>query len=331
MIETFHRAIRTGNQNTYKFALGRAIVEVYKGDNILFIEDLAGRFADYYYKNLHVFKLRETNNPNQEPTAYKILRRMIEDNYGELPAPKRMPTQFRNDYIAKLLSPSPSWGRSVFTYVLPCWQGASKDAHGYYDYPRIGSNDFFDYSLDEGILRLSQGFAEIIGKHRSTLLALVILEWVKFLEKFNQTPNLVLKLDGNKPLRRLSRFRKLFLSTPAMKPCVCQICGNQLPENDFTLDHVVPFDFVFSDEIWNLIPAHRGCNSKKGARVGSERMIRNLVERNELLWDSEDAPIREWMRASGDSAVAIEQKLITKVISALRAGFPQVDESEFLG
>lgn len=329
MIEAFHRAIRTGNQNSYKFALGRAIIEEYEGDNKILLPNLVVRIAGYYYKNLQVFKLRETNNPDQEPTAAKILRRLIKMKYGPLPAPKRMSKQFRDIYAAKLLSPPPGWGHSIFTYVLPCWVGATKSARGYYNYPNIGANDFFDYSLDKKIIRLSSRFAETIGSHRSTLLGIVILEWAKFLEKFNQTPNLVSKLSTEKPLRRLSRFRNLFLDTPIMSSAVCHICGNRLLQKDFTLDHVVPFEYIFCDEIWNLVPAHRCCNSRKGARVGSEQMIRRLVERNCSLWDSEITIIKKWLCASGESAAALEHTLITMASSALKAGFSQVDDSEF--
>lgn len=331
MIEAFHRTIRTGNQNSYKFALGRAVIEEYEGDVHIFISKLAARIAGYYYRNLQVFKLRETNNPGQQPTATKVLQGLIKSRYGDSRVPKRMSKQFREYYASKLVLPPKGWGRSVFAYVLPCWQGATKNDRGYYNYPSSGANEFFEYSIDEGMIRLSSGFAETIDSHRATLLSLVILEWARFLEKFNHTPNLVSKLGTKKPLRRLSKFRKLFLSTLAMEPRVCQICGGRLQEENFTLDHVVPFDYVFSDEIWNLVPAHRSCNSRKGARVGSERMISRLSDRNRLLWDSDDVFVKKWVRASGESAAELEYTLFSMVDSALRAGFSQIDDSEFCG
>ena len=102
MIEAFHRSVSTGNQNTYKFALGRAILEEYKGDACISLMAIARKFADYYYKNQIVFKLRETNNPSQEPTAVLILRKLIDENWGDDTPPNRISRRFREVFATKL-------------------------------------------------------------------------------------------------------------------------------------------------------------------------------------------------------------------------------------
>ena len=329
MIEAFHRAVSTGNQNTYKFALGRAIIGEYKGDPRIPLSLIARRFAEYYYKNQLIFKLHETNNPSQEPTAVLILRKLVKDKYGDLPPPNRIKKKFLDDFAGKLLIPPPEWGHSVFTYVLPCWQGAAKNSRGYYDYPQIGSNDFFSYSRDEGFIVLNPEFSETIEMHRSTLLSLVILEWGRFLEKFNQTPNLISKLSTKKPIRRLSKFRVIFEQTPSMKANVCHLCGAQISEKEFTQDHIVPFNYVYSDDLWNLVPAHRSCNSKKGARVGSKRMIRELIKRNYLLWYLQDTLAQKWVRSYAESVKSLENRLMLIADAAIKAGFPLAKDSDF--
>lgn len=329
MIEAFHRAVSTGNQNTYKFALGRVILEEYRGDACISLIAIARKFADYYYKNHIVFKLRETNNPVQEPTATLILRKLIKEKYGDHPPPNRLTKKFRVVFAGKLLNPPPKLGRSAFTYVLPCWQGATRNVRGYYDYPPEGSNDFFSYSRDEGYIDLKASFIKTIEKHRSILLSLVILEWGRFLEKFNQTPNLISKLSGKKPTRRLSKFRTIFLQTPTMRAKTCHLCGSLISEKDLTLDHIIPFDYVYSDELWNLVPAHRACNSKKGASVGSVQMVNRLIARNRLLWELHDTPAQKWIRSSGESVKALENKIRSHADSAIKSGFKRVRDSDF--
>jgi len=328
VIEAFHKAISTGNQNTYKFALGRAVIEEFGNDRIIPLIALAGRFADYYFKNHQEFKLRETNNPSQDPTATLILRKLIKYRYGDRIPPKRMPKKFREDFAEKIVNPPSGWGHSVFTYVLPCWQGAAMNTRGYYEYPRSGSNDFFEFSIDDGLIILTNDFVATLDHHKSTLLSMVILEWARFMEKFNHTPNLISKLSPKKPYRRISKFRSIFKETPALKIGLCHLCKQPLLKADFTLDHMIPFDYVYTDDLWNLVPAHRKCNSKKGARVGSDRMIRKLIERNNVLWDLRGSAAQKWIQSSAESANGLESNIILVANAAKKAGFEKVTDQE---
>lgn len=48
----------------------------------------------------------------------------------------------------------------------------------------------------------------------------------------------------------------------------CWYCGRQTnPFRDFTVDHVYPVALGGTDDIDNLVPACRSCNSAKGCRV----------------------------------------------------------------
>jgi hypothetical protein len=329
MIELFQKTISTGNQNTYKFALGLAMVQEYKDDSKINLLPIAKRFAEYYYRNHIVFKLRETNNPDQEPMALIILRRLVREYYKDDLPPRKIDNIFKEKYSNALLNPPLDLRKSVFTYVLPCWQGAKKSQHGNYLYPSNGKNDFFSYSKDEGFLVLTQKFEDTIKRYRRTLLSITILEWARFIEKFNQLPNLISKISPTKPTRRLLKFKKIFDSTALMKANVCHLCGLPINHQDWTQDHMIPFEYIYSDELWNLTPAHRFCNSKKGARVGSNEMINRLIERNRKLWHLEGTLAQRWMKASATSIQELENKVLSSADSAMKAGFRQVENSIF--
>lgn len=55
----------------------------------------------------------------------------------------------------------------------------------------------------------------------------------------------------------------------------CQLCGNPVQPDDFTLDHIIPIAAGGSHTEANLRLAHRGCNSRRGiagwTRIGLER------------------------------------------------------------
>ena len=54
----------------------------------------------------------------------------------------------------------------------------------------------------------------------------------------------------------------------------CSLCGNPIDysliyphEQSYVVDHVIPLDAGGTDTIDNKQPAHRACNSAKGARL----------------------------------------------------------------
>lgn len=44
---------------------------------------------------------------------------------------------------------------------------------------------------------------------------------------------------------------------------VCFYCGELISEDDVHVDHVIPRQFLYHDEIWNLVLSHEFCNMQK--------------------------------------------------------------------
>jgi len=320
----YQKTISSGNQNSYKFALGFAILDRYDGTSRLAFSRLSEIVAKLYYRNHVVFRLRETNNASQEPNAIKIIAKYLEQ-CGMAGQPPKQLSGYHLRELAKLLVEPPSgWGRSLFAYVLPCWQGASRDIRGYYVHPKQGANEFFSYDVVKKEIALSDSFMTCINQHKMTLLSLSILEWAQFLEKFNISPNLITKLRLKKPRRRLDKFRRIFCNLPELNLQNCFLCGRALG-SDFTLDHVVPFDFVYSDDLWNLVPAHKECNSTKGSRVGSASLLERLSVRNRSLYEAatNNQPfLKPWISDQFQSPAAMEERIQQLVRNGIAAGYP---------
>jgi len=55
---------------------------------------------------------------------------------------------------------------------------------------------------------------------------------------------------------------------------LCHLCGGEIEDGEFNLDHLVPRSRGGSDEPWNLRPAHRACNVRRGNRPLPQRTPR---------------------------------------------------------
>jgi hypothetical protein len=60
---------------------------------------------------------------------------------------------------------------------------------------------------------------------------------------------------------------------------------NLIAENELSVDHVIPWSYMFSDDLWNLVYCHKGENSEKSNRLPSGEDIIRLEERNKQLLD----------------------------------------------
>lgn len=59
--------------------------------------------------------------------------------------------------------------------------------------------------------------------------------------------------------------------------------GKVLQENDISVDHVIPWSFMYSDDIWNLVLTSKSNNSSKSNIIPSQAVIESLKERNSRL------------------------------------------------
>ena len=59
--------------------------------------------------------------------------------------------------------------------------------------------------------------------------------------------------------------------------------GKELSYDDISVDHVIPWSFMFSDDIWNLVLTSKSYNSSKSNSIPTTEIIEKLKERNKEL------------------------------------------------
>ena len=62
--------------------------------------------------------------------------------------------------------------------------------------------------------------------------------------------------------------------------------GEVLSVDDISIDHVIPWSFMYSDDIWNLVITSKSNKSKKSNRIPSDKDIERLNERNVQLLET---------------------------------------------
>ena len=60
----------------------------------------------------------------------------------------------------------------------------------------------------------------------------------------------------------------------------CFITGERIEDGDLSIDHVIPWSYIYSDDLWNLVFVSKSQNSSKGNRIPSEQMIEKLCEKS---------------------------------------------------
>lgn len=64
---------------------------------------------------------------------------------------------------------------------------------------------------------------------------------------------------------------------------LCFYCGLPMAELNIEVDHVIPRQIIYHDEVWNLVLTHSFCNRQKSDYLPSLNHIQNLINRNEFL------------------------------------------------
>jgi hypothetical protein len=111
--------------------------------------------------------------------------------------------------------------------------------------------------------------------------------WTQMLENFNHSLRISKKVKiidednvRRKPLTKFSTY--LDAENPNH---ICFICGKMIADESLAIDHVIPWSYLYSDDLWNLVYAHQRCNSSKSNVIPNEVMIKRLEIRNVKMMD----------------------------------------------
>ena len=70
---------------------------------------------------------------------------------------------------------------------------------------------------------------------------------------------------------------------------MCFITGKAIPEKDLSIDHIIPWSYMYSDDLWNLVYVNKSINSSMSNRIKKDDIKNKLISRNKKLLRSLDA------------------------------------------
>ena len=165
------------------------------------------------------------------------------------------------------------------------------------------------------------------------------MEWARLLEKFNVgVPKIIDKTEGLKPERQnLTKYKK------ALEPFFenCFYCCRNLKKLKHELkirtdvEHVIPWDYIGEDEIWNLTLACQKCNCRKLGSLPPRKFLDDkLFERNNKFRGTKYKTLGKMMSTSlnnlGPTRERQEEIIKERFTKAEEQGYTQISITEII-
>ena len=286
---------KMNNDNTYKLAWGRALLECISFDKCyeedaqnvyIRFEDIAECMIKYYWNQMFFFNLKQS--PSKVPVVCQETQKLI-DEY-KIIANSNIPKWF--DEGIKVLDNS---------LYLKTVKKVAKTLHENvaWRFKNIDGKviDIYDVDKKKNLVKLDLLAALELKEYAIVLSKLLNYKWAQLLEKFNYAPKITLKVNGisQAKLNResLTKYKNQLLKEFKDGRIIDFYTGEELTMNNISIDHVIPWSFMYSDDIWNLVVTSKSHNSSKSNSIPSEDVINKLKERNERLLQIVDNKFRE--------------------------------------
>jgi len=257
--------------NTYKMGWSKSIIECCienPKEDVISFDRISLKMFKYYWNQTIFFDLQQSPNPIKPPELYTYVKEIIDkyqNEYGFKPVLfDKIEDKIKVD-INKL------------NKVL------KKDVC--HRFLKVGGKEYDLYDLDIQNLSIKIHNPIILKEYSDFFFEVINYRWTQILENFNSSPRISKKvkiIDLKKVKRNsLQKFHKYLDKIDSN----CSICGKPINDKP-SIDHVIPWSYMYSDDLWNLVYTHKGCNSSKSNRIVGETEIGELEKRNKELLET---------------------------------------------
>lgn len=270
------------NVNSYKLSWGRSLVELCHStecteETVVFsFDQISEHFLKYYWNQTYFFKLYQ-GPARTKPVIQKITEEMI--LLYQTKEQTTLPVWFDIAKVVFMKDP-----KQYQKFIERISKAMTQDVS--WRFSIIDEQDINLYVLDieNRIVSFTQEQCQIVKDHAFVLSQLLNYRWAQLLEKFNQSPRIASKVKGmsDEQLRRnsLSKFKHALLKQFPDGIVRDFYTDNILDPTDISIDHVIPWSFMYSDDIWNLVITSKSRNSSKSNNKTTQDYIDRLKKRN---------------------------------------------------
>ena len=260
--------------NTYKMSWCRALVELsYNNPNQkkIHFDEISALMFKYYWDQTIFFNLEQGPNYFKRPVINQIVKDEIsafQKKYGNIP----------KKYINSNYNISKTILNKITTKL-------THDVSYKFLYVNKKIYNIYDYKKGDKYLILKR--PDLIKENHKVLFSLINYKWTQQLENINPgTPKIAQKVRGidreNEPKRKSLKKFKFFLDLENPEH-ICFITGEKILNKELSIDHVIPWSYMYSDDLWNLVYVKRSENSSLSNKIKNEKIIEKLIKRNQKL------------------------------------------------
>ncbi len=273
--------------NTYKLAWAKAILECIEreqyerqdDDYVIAMYDLVQHIMKYYWNLIAFFDL------SQGPSS------QIEARIDEI----------RDDFYNNTQRTYPVWYDKVETYLkrIPMRLERqiakfitifNKGVAAKFRVHRTDKLTLYDLDTKLKQIRLNHSQFEAITTDMSILERRIDFQWAKLLEEYNKAPNIIKKVLGMKDdkivRQNLHKYRNLLLRYYHLEGAKDFFTGELVDIQDISMEHLIPFNFIYNCDIWNLIIVSKETAKMRRGMIPSEAEVERLHQRNVELFEA---------------------------------------------
>ncbi|MGN1276233.1 MAG: HNH endonuclease domain-containing protein [Floccifex sp.] len=266
------------NDNTYKLAWGRAILECIvekKHGTVITFQEIAYKMLKYYWNQIDFFQLKQS--PGKKPVIVQETEKCIDFVQGKRKS--TIPIWF--DKAEYFLKEDKAFYQKEIQKIATT---LTHDVSWRFQYVNKEMLNVYELNIKEKTVTFTKEQIMDLKEYAFVLSQLLNYRWAQLLEKFNHCPKIASKVKGisDAKIRRnnLTKFKEILLMQMEKGKIIDFYTGDILKENEISLDHVIPWSFMYSDDIWNLVITSRSNNSSKSNSIPSQNIINKLEQRN---------------------------------------------------
>lgn len=272
------------NDNTYKLAWGRAIIEcvssnegsVIDSSYRISFEKIARNMLKYYWNQTFFFNLKQSSSYEHPPIVVQLTNELIGLYKEEL---SNIPVWF-DKAISNIDETIVDKTIKAISNVLKLdvsWRFMILDKETLGIYQLNKKYKYIEITLEDSVT---------LKAYSEVLTQLFNYKWAQLLEKYNTQPRIVSKVKGssdNKLKRNnLSKYKEVLLLL--YKDEIRDFYTDEvISMDDISVDHFIPWSYMYSDDLWNLVITSKSNNSSKSNRPPKDSYIQKLEERNQRL------------------------------------------------
>ena len=145
---------------------------------------------------------------------------------------------------------------------------------------------------------------DYIEENRKILLDAINYELILFLQKINRgrplAHTVLLEFKrGELPANELREWEERYVK-PGKFECFYCKCEFKVQKKMPARDHVIPFAFVGTDELYNSVPACTKCNGEKSDALPDKDRFEKVIERNRTIKNKENYTEEEFRQSYYD-------------------------------